>query len=159
MLQKKTVQEPVIVQKTTNTSLGDVKNLNVATVSGINAKLEQANVFINSFDYENARNVYNTCMQAYAQSSFKNSKEKNELRVMLNHLYLKLTVYRTIYASRKHVTSGNFALMQKDVDIINKIYRKLYEELGNVEEEYKDSEQKFIDYIINSKRHLEESIS
>jgi hypothetical protein len=142
------IQKANIVQKS------DVANPNI-NIADVNARLNQANSHINNFDYENARAIYNMCMQVYAQSAFKNAKEKNDLHVMLNHLYLKLTAYRTIYVSRKHIGSGNVTLTKKDIETIDKIYRKLYAVLNNVNDEYKDDEQRFIDYMINSKKHLE----
>ncbi len=121
----------------------------------INTKLDQANVMINKFDYENARMVYNECMQKFSQVQFKKASEKNDIKTMLNHLYIKLTAYRIIYASRKHVTTRDYSLLRQDITEISKICNKLYASLNNVDEDHKDDEKKFIDYVSNSKRHLE----
>jgi hypothetical protein len=121
----------------------------------IGAKLDQANDRINNFDYENARIIYNECMQRYSQIIFKKVSEKNDVKRMLNHLYTKLTAYRIIYLSRKHVNSRNYPLLKQDIVEITKICNKLYSALSNVDEDHKNDEQKFIDYVSNSKKHLE----
>ncbi|MGV8141725.1 MAG: hypothetical protein ACP5NW_04775 [Candidatus Woesearchaeota archaeon] len=139
-------------------SVPDAKNM-PADFEHMMGQLDKANELINNFDYENARSIYNFCMQIYSKSEFKDSREKDEIRLMLNHIYLKLNAYSIIYSSRKHVVSKNYNLIKKDVDTINKICRRLYDTLDSVDEDYKDNEQKFLDYVVNSKKHLEATIS
>jgi len=128
----------------------------VASLSfDIGDKLDQANARINNFDYENARIIYNECMQRFSQVSFNKVAEKNDIKHMLNHLYIKLTAYRVIYLSRKHVNARNYFLLKQDILEISKICNKLYSALNNIDEDHKDAEKKFIDYVSNSKRHLE----
>jgi len=121
----------------------------------INSELDKANTLINNFDYENSRKIYNLCMQKYKVLSFKKASEKNDIKLMLNHLYLKLTAYRTIYASRKHVNAKSYNLLKQDILMINRLYTRLYRNLSTINDDHKDAEKKFIDYVANSKRHLE----
>ena len=127
----------------------------VSSQFDINSELDKANILINNFDYENSRMIYNLCMQKYDVLPLRKASEKNDMKLMLDHLYLKLTVYRTIYASRKHVNAKDYKLLKQDILLINKIYTKLYSNLNTVDDDHKDAERKFIDYVANSKRHLE----
>jgi hypothetical protein len=78
---------------------------------------------------------------------------------MLEHLYLKLYVYRAIYDSRKHATTKNYNVLAQDIATISKAYTKLYSTLNKVDDDHKDGEKKFIDYVANSKRFLESMAS
>jgi hypothetical protein len=49
----------------------------------------------------------------------------------------------------------DYSLLRQDITEISKICNKLYASLSNVDEDHKDDEKKFIDYVSNSKRHLE----
>ena len=147
------VQQPVNpIRKAVNVPPATVMPI---TLTELNGKLDMANNRINNFDYENARRLYNECMQNYSQVQFKRTSDKNDVKAMLNHLYIKLTAYRIIYDSRKHVTTRNYSLLRQDITEIGKICSKLYINLANVDEDHKDEEKKFIDYVSNSKRHLE----
>jgi len=134
-----------------------VKLVSMSTLSSsdINKKLDQANFFINNFDYENSRILYNECMKNYPKVIFKNTLEKNNTKLMLDHLFQKITVYRIIYSSRKHITTKNFSLLKQDIAAMNRICNVLYSTLGKIDDDNINAEKKFVDYVINSKRHLE----
>jgi len=121
----------------------------------INLKLDRANAAINSFDYENARLIYNECIQYYPKIIFKNNSEKISVKLMLDHLFQKITVYRLIYSSRKHINTKNYALLRQDIVMISKICNKLYSTLSKIDENSIDAEKKFVDYVSNSKKYLE----
>jgi mevalonate kinase len=110
---------------------------------------------INSFDYENARVLFNQCLYYYKTASFKSVDEKNNMKLMIDHIYLKIVVYKTIYDSRKHVLARDATLVKKDKENINKIYTTLHNSLSMIDDEYKDSELKYLNYIANSKKHIE----
>ncbi len=148
------VQQPVqSIRKTVSVPVAPI--VTPVTLTELNGKLDMANNRINNFDYENARILYNECMQNYTGVQFKKASDKNDVKVMLNHLYIKLAAYRIIYDSRKHVTTRNYSLLRQDITEISKICNKLYASLSSVDEDHKDEEKKFIDYVSNSKRHLE----
>jgi hypothetical protein len=156
-----TIVPTVFTAKTLSSPIIKIKSANVLQFD-IGVNLDKANALINNFDYENARTMYNECIKNYVQSTFKKASDKDELKsikLMLNHLYLKLTVYRMIYLSKKHMTTKNYSLLKQDLDNINKSYTKLYFNLNNVDVDYKDDEKKFLDYVSNSKKHLEMVIS
>lgn len=121
----------------------------------INKSLEEANVMINSFNYERARMMYNDCIEKFNQISFRSAAEKRDVRQMLNHLYVKLSAYRVIYQSRKHLNSKDYASVREDITNINSVCAKLMANLSSIDQDNKDTERKFIDYIINSRKHLE----
>ncbi|MGV8171264.1 MAG: fibronectin type III domain-containing protein [Candidatus Woesearchaeota archaeon] len=134
----------------------------ILSLPEMSAKLDQANNLINNFDYENARMLFNQCMQSYKKFTPKIGPEKlklNEIRLMLHHLYLKLSVYKIIYDSRKHINVRSYELLKQDLNSINKAYSKLYNSLASVNEDNLDLEKKFIDYVANSRRHLETVMS
>jgi len=130
-------------------------SMNKATIYfDINTKLEEANALINGFNYEKSRTIYNLCMGKLDAATI-TVAQKREARQMLDHLFLKLSAYRLIYQSRKHLASKNYALVKDDIDDINVVYTKLVTTLSVVDDDHKEVERKFIDYIVNSKRHLE----
>jgi hypothetical protein len=124
----------------------------------IHLKLTQANVRINNFDYENARIIYNLCLNKYSAGEYSIS-EKKELGIMLDYLYSKLVVYRTIFISRKHINLRDYTSLKQDILVINSISTKLYSLLKLIDDDYKDAELKFINYVNNSKKHLESILS
>ncbi|MGV8086067.1 MAG: hypothetical protein ACP5N1_00395 [Candidatus Woesearchaeota archaeon] len=126
--------------------------------NAINLKLIEANVRINNFDYENARNIYNYCLKVYSSNNY-SSLSKKELKLTLDHLYLKLLVYRVIFLSRKHLIAQDYSSLREDIALMNKISIKLYSVISYMSEDYKDAELKFINYINNSKKHLESKLS
>ncbi len=130
----------------------DLKNFN------IHSKLDQANTRINSFDYENARTIYNLCLASYNFDPY-TRLEKEELLMMLDHLHSKLIVYRAIFLSRQHLISRDYVSLKNDINIITKVSKKLYSALQYMDDDYKDSELKFINYINNSRKHLESKLS
>ena len=142
---------------TKSVSLTPKKVVDIPSLSSsdINIKLDQANHFINNFDYENARILYNDCMKNYPKVNFKNTSEKNNVKLMLNHLFQKLTVYRIIYSSRKHVNTKNISFLKQDIVTITRICNNLYSILGKIDDDNINAEKKFVDYVLNSKRHLE----
>jgi transposase-like protein len=121
----------------------------------ISSLLEKANAFINKFDYENARILYNQCMVQSGTAVFTNTAARNDAKMMLNHLYLKLAAYRIIYSSRKQANIKSYIALRKNIIELDHVYATLLNNLNYITEEQKDAERKFIDYIYNSKKHLE----
>lgn len=117
--------------------------------------LDRVNELINAFDYESARILFNQCLQQYKSVAFKDISDKKTAMLTIDHLYTKLMVYKAIYDSRKHVLNKDATALKKDKDIISKAYSKLHASLSSIEEDYIDSENNFLGYVANSRKHLD----
>jgi len=117
--------------------------------------LDRVNELINIFDYENARVMFNECLKQYKSVKFNSVSEKNNVMLTLDHLFTKLKVYKAIYDSRKHVLARDVASLKKDKDFIIKAHAKLRASLSSIDDDYLDAENKFLDYIASSRKHLD----
>jgi len=124
----------------------------------LGSMMDKSNDMINSLDYENSRNIYNACMKRFSTAKFRNDLQKKESDMMLNHIYIKLVAYRTIYTSRKHLAAKNYDASRSDLLMIAKIYDKLVVSLKHVDEDHKMAEEKYMKYIESSKKYVEKMV-
>jgi|GEM_PF-2812199 len=127
----------------------------VSSFFDLNSMMEKSNDMINAMDYESSRMIYNECMKRFKTTRFRNESSKDEADMMLNHIYIKLVAYRTIYASRKHLAAKNIASAKSDLSMITKICDKLELSLKHVDEDHKIQEEKYLRYIDSSKKYVE----
>ena len=113
---------------------------------GSSKRLDEANRLINSFNYEKSRQVYNECMKSPISRSD---------QAMLDHVFIKLQAYRSVYLARKNLSSKNYEKTRQEISNINAACIRMVNSMKEIDEDYKDDERKFIDYIMNSKKHLE----
>lgn len=149
--------------KTTNINNASIQNvstvLNASTVSlpeqVLMSKVFYCNSLINSFDYDNSKNVYKQCLDLYRTASFDNYDEKKKATDMLRHVHNKLDSYRHIHSARKHLYLKDRHSLNINLQKINQLYSNLAYNVGFIEHHNQSDELKFLQFVANSKTQLE----